>query len=147
MDALMSLSGNVGTDIDFTTGDGWAFARFRLASTPRLRRYEKWIDGETTWINVRCSGRLADNVRASLAKGDPVVVVGKLRTHAWESNGERQERLVVEASSVGHDLTRGTTRFTKSEPAEPAAQDRGGAEPDGAPKEEAAGVEVSAAAA
>ena len=129
MDATISLSGNVGTDVEFTEGDGWAYARFRLACTPRFLRKGEWVDAETTWITVRTTNRAALNVRHSIRKGDPVVVTGRLRTHSWTNpEGERIDRLVVEATSLGHDLTRGITSFARIErspqsPATPSEQD------------------------
>ena len=114
MDALISLSGNIGTDVEFQDGEGWSYARFRLACTPRFLKQGEWTDGETPWVTVRCTNRTAINVRDSLKKGDPVLVSGKLRTHVWQnSEGERQDRLVVEAVSLGHDLTRGTSVFQR----------------------------------
>lgn len=116
MDALISMSGNVGTDVELSQGEGWAYARFRLACTPRFLREGEWTDGETTWITVRVTNRTAHHVFQSVRKGDPVVVVGKLRTHVWRTpEGERADRLVVEASAVGHDLSRGTAVFNRAE--------------------------------
>ena len=116
MDATISLSGNIGTDIETFNGDDWVLARFRLACTPRVRRGGEWTDGETTWISVRASNRLARNVADSLRKGDPVVVTGRLRTHVWQDpDGVKQDRLIVEASAVGHDLNRGVTQFRRNE--------------------------------
>jgi single-strand DNA-binding protein len=46
-------------------------------------------------------------------KGDPVLVVGKLRTNVWEKDGQTHERLVLEADMVGHDLNRGTSIFQR----------------------------------
>lgn len=114
MDAFITVSGNLGTEVDHRSGDGYSRASFRLACTPRLRRGQEWVDGHTTWITVECSNRTADNARDSLAKGDPVVVAGRLRTHVWVTDGERYERLVVEASSIGHDMSRGTSQFCRT---------------------------------
>ena len=131
MDATISLSGNIGTDIETFHGDDWTLARFRLACTPRVRRGGEWTDAETTWISVRASNRLARNVAASLRKGDPVVVTGRLRTHVWQDpEGAKQDRLIVEASSIGHDLNRGTSAFTRNER---AASPSSPGEPLGAP--------------
>lgn len=116
MDAVVWITGNVGSDVECrTVRDELVFASFRLASTPRMRRSGEWVDGETTWLGVTCSKALAENVRASVKKGDPVVVVGKLRTARWE-DAERgaQERLTIEASAIGHDLNRGTAQFQRS---------------------------------
>ena len=82
MDAYITVSGNLGTDVEHRATDNYSRASFRLASTPRIRRGDDWIDGHTTWVNIECTNRLADNARDSLAKGDPVVVFGRLRTRS-----------------------------------------------------------------
>lgn len=115
-DALISLTGHVGTDVDFRQGEGWQLARFRLACTPRRLRDGTWVDQETTWITVNAWGRTAENMKTSLSKGDPVVVTGRLRTTAWQDgDGIRHERLVVQATALGHDLSRGRTEFTRNQ--------------------------------
>jgi len=120
MDATITVTGNVGSDIDVRTDSSneWAYAAFRLASTPRLLRGGSWRDGETTWLNVNCRNRaLSLNVHGSLAKGDPVLVTGRLTTWTWtnKETGEVREKVVLEAVSVGHDLCRGTSTFQKAE--------------------------------
>ncbi|MFT4217026.1 MAG: single-stranded DNA-binding protein [Micropruina sp.] len=120
MDATITVTGNVGSDIDVRTDDTneWAYAAFRLACTPRFVRNGSWRDGDTTWLNVNCRNRqLSLNVQASVAKGDPLIVTGRLTTWAWTNTetGELRERLVLEAVAVGHDLSRGTTAFKKTE--------------------------------
>ena len=118
MEAMISMTGHVGGDVEArpTRLTQTTSATFRLACTPRIRRRGDWADGETTWLTVTCFRALAENVAASLHKGDPVVVVGKLRTQIWnDDQGERHERTVLEASSVGHDLARGTTEFRRVE--------------------------------
>lgn len=116
MEAAVWITGNVGGEVEFRTfGDDVAYASLRVASTPRLRRGGEWVDGTTTWLTVTCTRALAENVRDSIRKGDPVVVVGRLRTNRWEDS-ERgpQERLVLEAISIGHDLTRGQGDFRRT---------------------------------
>jgi single-strand DNA-binding protein len=87
-----------------------------LASTPR--RYDRslgtWLDEPTTWFSVQCWRGLATNVKSSISKGQPVIVMGRLRTSEWSQNGETHSRLVLDANSVGHDLTRGTSVFHRS---------------------------------
>ncbi|MFT3862400.1 single-stranded DNA-binding protein [Micropruina sp.] len=151
MDATITVTGNVGSGVDLRTGPNneWAYAAFRLASTPRVLRQGHWRDGDTTWLNINCRNRsLALNVHASIAKGDPVMVTGRLTTWTWikKDTGEVQERIVLEAVSVGHDLGRGTTTFQRTERAlpeppapdpsvfdmEPPEGESGETEPDGA---------------
>lgn len=113
MDAYVTLTGNVGSDLDVFEADEYIYVRFRLASTPRHRREGEWVDGVTTWLGVQTSGRLAKNVRECIRKGDPVLVTGKLRTRTWQSEGMKHDRIILEASSVGHDLNRGVSAFQR----------------------------------
>jgi single-strand DNA-binding protein len=116
MDATISITGNVGSEVKFREPrEGLAYASFRLGCTPRTWRSEGWRDDETTWIGVVCNKTLALNVKSSIGKGDPVVVVGRLRTERWtDTEGVEHERLKLDAQSVGHDLSRGTSVFRKS---------------------------------
>lgn len=116
-DTVLHLVGHVGTDVDHRTVGtaGTDLSTFRLASTPRYfdRQAREFVDGTTTWMTVQCWRQLAVHVRDSIRRGDPVVVIGKLRTEEWETEGQRRSRLLLVATSVGHDLARGTSVFTK----------------------------------
>ncbi|MDR1386368.1 MAG: single-stranded DNA-binding protein [Propionibacteriaceae bacterium] len=115
MDISITLTGRLGGEVELkSTRAGVPMASFRLGSTPRIRRDDVWVDGSTTWISVVCYRGLAENVALSLNKGDPVIVEGRLRTTTWtDPNGDRHERLVVEASAIGHDLTWGTSLYRR----------------------------------
>ena len=106
MDANVSFTGNLGTDVEMKTGEGWRGARFRVAHTPRVMMQGEWVDGTTTWLSVHVYGRLADNCAASLHKGDPVMVTGRLRTRNWIDDEGSHAQLIVVASNVGPDLSR-----------------------------------------
>jgi single-strand DNA-binding protein len=126
MEALVQMTGHVGTEVDIR-GNGSVTA-FRLACTPRVRgKGGDYSDGNTTWIDVTCFRSLAAHVAASVRKGDPVIVVGKLRTSVWTKDGQTRERLGLEAETVGHDLSRGTAIFRKS--VRPSAEPADGEEP------------------
>lgn len=116
MDTAIWVTGNVGSEVELKEyREGVTFASFRLACTPRMWRAGQWGDDETTWLGVVCSRALALNVKSSISKGDPVMVVGRLRTERWtDGDGGRHERLKLEAQAVGHDLTRGTAAFRKA---------------------------------
>ncbi len=96
-------------------GDGVPFTSFRLASTPRYfdARQGSWVDGRTEWVTVKAFRDVAFNVAASVHKGDPVLVHGRLQTQEWQSEAGPRTDLVVEATALGHDLTRGTARFAR----------------------------------
>jgi single-strand DNA-binding protein len=124
MEALVQMPGHVGTEVDIR-GNGSVTA-FRLACTPRVRSKDgEYSDGNTTWIDVTCFRSLAAHVAASVRKGDPVIVIGKLRTSVWTKDGQMRERLGLEAETVGHDLSRGTAIFRRSvrQSAEPTDSD------------------------
>jgi len=133
----ISLTGVVATPPkSMQTNSGLSIVSFRLASSQR--RYDRvkgvWVDADTNWYTVTAFRQLAENACASLAKGDRVIVSGRLRVRAWE-NGERSGTTVeVDADSLGPDLLFGTTSFTRvargSEPsgqAEPVADGSGSA--------------------
>lgn len=46
MDANVSFTGNLGTDVEMKIGEGWRGARFRVAHTPRVMRQGvgRWDD-------------------------------------------------------------------------------------------------------
>ena len=126
MEALVQMTGHVGTEVDIR-GNGSVTA-FRLACTPRVRgKGGEYSDGNTTWIDVTCFRSLAAHVAASVRKGDPVIVIGRLRTSVWVKDGQTRERLGLEAETVGHDLSRGTAIFRKS--VRPSAEPTDGEEP------------------
>ena len=108
-DTQITVTGNVGYDPNHKVlASGAVVADFRVATTPR--RYDKateqWRDQETMWFGVTCWRSLADNVAASVRKGDRVVVTGKLSQRTYEKDGERRTVMEIDASAVGFELTR-----------------------------------------
>jgi single-strand DNA-binding protein len=104
------------------TSEGLPITNFRLAATQRKfnRSTQTWEYGETNWFTVTAFRQLAMNFAGSIAKGDRVLVSGRLRIRDWE-NGERAGTIVeIDASSVGHDLNWGTASFTRSAKADAA---------------------------
>src|ERR687893_1865858 len=120
-DTTIVIVGNALTAPEWrrTTNTQTLVANFRVASTSR--RFDKdrnaWVDGESLRVRVNCWRKLAENVTASIAVGDPVVVVGKLYTRDW-TDGDNNPRssYEMEAVAVGHDLARGRTRLYRNKP-------------------------------
>ena len=127
MEALVQMTGYAGTEVDVRGGG--TVSAFRLACTPRVRgKGGEYSDGNTTWIDVTCFRTLATHVAASIRKGDPVIVMGRLRTSVWQKDGQTRERIGLEAETVGHDLSRGTAIFRRA--AKPSVEPTDGDEPD-----------------
>lgn len=118
-ETYVTVQGRVGGDVEYKDANASkvALASFRLGSTPRYydRGEGSWADRPTTWFTVECWRTLAENVKSSVQKGQPVLVTGRLKTTEWlDDEGKRQSRTVLDAFSVGHDLTRGTAVFRKT---------------------------------
>jgi len=81
---------------------------FRMAHTPRRldKASGEWRDLETIWYGVTCWRGLADNVAASVHKGDRVIVTGRLSQRSYEKDGEKRTVLEIDATSIGFDLSR-----------------------------------------
>jgi single-strand DNA-binding protein len=98
------------------TADGLPITSFRLASAVSKfdRTLAKYVESETNWFTITSYRGLAVNAAGSVGKGDRVIVSGVLRVRDWD-NGERAGTSVeIDASSIGHDLTWGTSTFTRT---------------------------------
>lgn len=89
-------------------GDGTTWARFRLAAVERRFDSDKadWVDANRMFVSVHCWRKLGDNVLATLKRGDPVVVHGRLRLYEHDSDQQSRFDLQVDAYSLGVDLSR-----------------------------------------
>lgn len=119
----IQLTGNLGYDPDVRyTPNGVAVVDLRVGTTPRVKMGEEWRDGETLWFDVACWKQLAENAGGSLKKGDKVTVSGRLLQKTWtREDGSSSVKLVIDATSVGADLSRFPVRVVKPIRAEGAA--------------------------
>ncbi|EFG26923.2 single-strand binding protein [Scardovia inopinata] len=114
--ALTTVVGFVGQEPKRVSADNTIpICRFRVAATRNYwnRRENRWQETSTTWMDVRCYRNLALNVMASLHVGDPVIVLGNLTTDRWEKDGAKRSITVIDASSIGHDLSQGKAAFIR----------------------------------
>ncbi len=116
-ETTLTVVGNLATGVDtHRLADGTVLAKFRIASTER--RFDRaeggWTDGDNLYLDVRCKRDLAENASASLVKGDPVVVTGRLYTRHYEYDGKRRSVVTLDALSVAADLSRCRTVVTRT---------------------------------
>ncbi|HLR93026.1 MAG TPA: single-stranded DNA-binding protein [Jiangellaceae bacterium] len=106
-DAQVTVVGRLATKVELLPSKDETFvAKFRVAQTQRRRAADtgEWHDGETSFFQVYCYRQVATQVHASLAKGDPVIVQGRLQIESWD-NGERSgHSVVIRANTVGANL-------------------------------------------
>jgi single-strand DNA-binding protein len=113
----VTLVGYVAQDPNIrTTATGKQLTKVRVGTTPRYRDNEtgQWRDAESSYYTITCWNKLAAHVRASLHKGDPVIVKGKLKTSTFEDkNGQMKTSVEITADTMGHDLSRGPANYMR----------------------------------
>lgn len=111
----VTATGNLTRDPDLTfTPSGIARANLSIACNDRKQDDDgKWVDGDTTYINVTVWRQFAENVAESLRKGDTVTVAGRLRTRSYEKDGQTHKVTEVEADSIAPDLRRATAKVNR----------------------------------
>ncbi len=115
----VTLVGFVAQDpIQRETKNGILVTDLRVGATPRVqdRVTNEWRDGDTSYYDVNCWRRLGDNVRASLRKGDPVMIKGKFRSRTFtDKNGVTRTVIDIVADTVGHDMNRGVANYLRQQ--------------------------------
>ena len=128
-DTMVTLQGHVGGDVSLRSAAGTLVAGFRVACTPRRfqRSTQEWVDGATQWYSVSAWRGLGEHCHDSLRSGDPVIVHGRLQQRPYVNKaGVEVTALEIDAVLVGHDLTRGVTRFSR-----PPGRTSSGGSPEG----------------
>jgi single-strand DNA-binding protein len=131
-EAQVSMTGYVATQPRWRgMGTPSPNVTMRVAWTPRRldRSTGEWADGHTSYVSVFCWRKLAENVATCLRKGDPVMVKGRLTVRDYtDKDGVPRTAVEVDASSVGHDLSRGVAQFQRTRPATGQTADEHAAE-------------------
>lgn len=115
---IITISGNMAGDPEMRfTPSGLAVASFSVAANPR--RFDagtgEWVNGDPVFMRVTAWRDLAENLCASLRRGDPVLVVGRLRQNSWETrDGEKRRTDEIQADTVAVPLDRRIVRMTKT---------------------------------
>lgn len=136
-DTVMTIVGNLVDEPRLrVTKNGHSVANFRVASTSRRfdREANAWTDNATLFVTVTCWRSLAENVYSSLHKGQPVVVSGRYYMREYTVEEATRTAYELEATAVGHDLTRGVAEFKRS--TRPPLIDRVDLDGDGIPRDE-----------
>ena len=120
-----------------TTRAGAPMTKIRIAQSARRPvpgQPGQWEDTEPSFYDVVTYRSLAANIAVSLRRGQPVTVHGKQRIVSWQrEDGSTWYGVEIEADAVGHDLTFGTTAFSKVGMGRPAESWPSGEGADGGP--------------
>ena len=120
--ARIEVTGNVGTDpeIKFYDGKNGSFgvASFSIAYTPREKKGQEYVDGETLWFRVSVLGKQAETIVDVVRKGDKVLVIGAFKVSSYVAkDGTNKNGFEIKADSVTTVPKNGTPKPKQSEPA------------------------------
>jgi single-strand DNA-binding protein len=95
--------------------------------TQRIQQDGEWRDGDTSILRVNVWRGQAEHLADSLAKGDRVMVTGRLRQRSWETpEGEKRSVAEIEADEVGASLSSPAPRSNAPANAAKATAPKGG---------------------
>jgi single-strand DNA-binding protein len=116
-DNQVVIVGNLTRDPELRyTPNGAALVKFGVAVSRRVKDdvSGQWKDAETSFFDVTAWRSLAENVAETLAQGNRVVVVGRLRTNSWETpEGEKRSKIEIEAEEVAPSLKWATAKVER----------------------------------
>ena len=95
-----TLSGRLTADPELKyLPSGAAVANLRLASNRRYTTNGERRE-EVLFVDVEVYGKAGEALAQHKAKGDFLLVDGRLRQHTWERDGQRHSRLAIVADQV-----------------------------------------------
>lgn len=113
-----AVVGNLTQDPELRyTAGGVPVANVTIASTERVfdRQTNEWKDGPTTFLRGSVWREIAEHAAASLAKGQQVLAIGKLRQNDYQDReGNPRTSYELEILEIGPSLRFGTTTFTRA---------------------------------
>ncbi len=117
-ETIITLVGNLTADPELRfTPSGAAVANFTVASTPRTfdRQSNEWRDGETLFMRCAIWREAAENVAESLAKGNRVVVTGRMKSRSFQTReGENRTVIELDVDEIGPSLRYATAKVNRT---------------------------------
>jgi single-strand DNA-binding protein len=110
----LTITGNLVADPELRfIPNGKALATFTVVSSKSVKQADgSWENTDTTFWDIKCWGKTAENVAESIEKGMSVIVVGTAVQEDWndKTTGQKRSKMAVTAWNVGVDLKRHTTK-------------------------------------
>lgn len=118
----VTIAGNLVADPEIRyTQQGRAVVDFTIAASNRRynKQTQEWEDGDTTFLRASAWRDMAENIAASLRKGDRVIATGRLKQRSYETQaGEKRSTIELDVDEVGPSLKRATASVTKTQGAQ-----------------------------
>lgn len=107
-ETVTTIAGNLTDDPQLRlTPAGDAVATFTVASSPRIldRRTGTWRDGDPLFLRCTAWRDTAEHVTASVARGDRVLLAGRLKQRSFETkDGDKRTVIELEVEEIGASL-------------------------------------------
>lgn len=112
---VITIVGNLTSDPELRyTQSGQAVANFTVASTPRVKEGDQWVDGEAMFVRCTVWREYAENVADTLSKGMRVVVTGRLSVKTYQAkDGTERSSLKLDVDEVGPSLRYATASVAR----------------------------------
>jgi single-strand DNA-binding protein len=114
-DNTVTIVGNMTRDCEIKEVSGGIVATFGVAVN------RTWTDKasqerkeQTGFYDVVVWGDMGANAATTLARGDRVIVTGRLDFQSWEKDGQKQSRVQIVADDVGPSLKWATASIKKA---------------------------------
>lgn len=116
-ETTITIIGNLTGDPELRyTQTGVAVASGTVASTPRTfdRSSNEWKDGDTLFLRYSVWRDYAEHVATSLAKGQTVIIVGRLGQRSYETKeGEKRTSYELDVQDIGPALRYATAEVRR----------------------------------
>jgi len=112
---IMTVVGNLTADPELRfTPSGSPVVNFTVASTPRKKQGEEWVDGEPLFLRCTAWRDMAENIAESFEKGQRVIVHGRFTVQTYEArDGGQRSSNCLDVDEIGHSVRFGSSRFTR----------------------------------
>jgi single-strand DNA-binding protein len=98
------------------TKTGITTLSMRVGWTPRTvdKTTGEWSDQPSSFATLWCYRKVAEYASVCIRRGEPIVVRGRLRVREYtDQNGVRRSSVEITAESIGHDISRGISTYSK----------------------------------
>ena len=127
MSDTVMVSGRVASEPSMKVLEsGVRITSFRLATSHRYvdRETGQWTGSHPNFYGVACFNDLAAHAAGCIKKGQPVLVMGRLKVREYvRGDGTRGTGVDIEAAHLGHDLRFGLASFTALKAPQPESAD------------------------
>lgn len=110
----LTVCGNATADAELKfLPNGAAVCSWTLACTPRVKKNDQWIDGDTVFYRCSAWRQQAENCAETITKGSRILVHGRFKVREYEKDGQTRTSVEIDVEHVGPELRYATARINK----------------------------------